>query len=107
MDAPLYKKLTNQVRQRKRQKSHLQQQSVLVKSMIIPVLSLSSFEGIFTTTHFYGEHIIQCIVTKVETRKQTGTLFLYKAVMYLECVPFLEKERDRGGPIAPTCPFAL
>ena len=29
----------------------------------------------------------------------------YKAVMYLECSPFLEKERDGGGPIAPMCPF--
>ena len=25
--------------------------------------------------------------------------------MYLECYPFLEKERDGGGPIAPMCPF--
>ena len=50
---------------------------------------------------------IQCIVTKVQTRKQTGTLSLslYKAGMYLECSPFLEKERDGGGPIAPMCPF--
>ena len=50
---------------------------------------------------------IQCIVTKVQTRKQTGTLSLslYKAVMYLECSPFLEKERDGGGPIALMCPF--
>ena len=50
---------------------------------------------------------VQCIVTKVQTRKQTGTLSLslYKAVMYLECSPFLEKERDGGGPIAPMCPF--
>ena len=25
--------------------------------------------------------------------------------MYLECSPFLEKERDGGGPIALMCPF--
>ena len=51
--------------------------------------------------------IIQCIVTKVQTRKQTDTLSmsLYKVVMYLECSPFLEKERDGGGLIAPMCPF--
>ena len=50
---------------------------------------------------------IQCIVTKVQTRKQTGTLSLslYKAAMYLECSPFLEKERDGWRPIAPMCPF--
>ena len=52
---------------------------------------------------------LQCIVTKLQTRKQTGTLSLslYKAVMYLECSPFLEKERDGGGPIAPMCPFVV
>ena len=45
--------------------------------------------------------------TKVRTRKHTVTLSLslYKTVMYLECSPFLEEERDGGGPIAPTCPF--
>ena len=42
--------------------------------------------------------VLQCIVTKVQTRKQTGTLSLslYKAAMYLECSPFLEKGRDGG-----------
>ena len=50
---------------------------------------------------------VQSIVTKVQTRKQMGTLSLslYKAFMYLECSPFLQKERDGGGPKAPKCPF--
>ena len=47
------------------------------------------------------------LCNKVQTRKQTGTLslLLYKAAMYLECSPFLEKERDSWRPIAPMCPF--
>ena len=57
---------------------------------------------IWTTIKF---SLLQCIVTKVQTRKQMGTLSLYKAVMYLECSPFLEKERDGWRPIAPMCPF--
>ena len=50
---------------------------------------------------------VLCIVTKVQTRKQTGTLSLplYKAAKYLECSPFLEKEEDGGGPIAAMCLF--
>ena len=58
-------------------------------------------------TFLYALLCVQSIVTKVQTRKQTGTLSLslYKAVMYLECSPFLEKERDGGGLVAPMCPF--
>ena len=52
-------------------------------------------------------HSIQCIVTRVQTRKLMGTLSLslYKAVMYLEYSPFPEKERDGWRLIAPMCPF--
>ena len=51
---------------------------------------------------FQEHYNIQCIVTKVQTRKQTGTLslYLYEAVMYLEYSPFLEKERADGWLIA-------
>ena len=37
----------------------------------------------------------------------TLSLSLYKAVMYLECSPFLEKERDSGGPIHIVCKFSV
>ena len=42
---------------------------------------------------------VKCIETKFQTRKQTNTLSmsLYKAVMYLEFSPFLDKEREGGG----------
>ena len=59
-----------------------------------------------TMYDFTGRPIpLQWIVTKVQARKQTGTLSLHKAVMYLECFPSLEKERDGGGLIAPLRPF--
>ena len=48
---------------------------------------------------------IQWIVRKFQTKKQTGTLYLCKAVRYLECLPFLEKVREGRGPIAPMCSF--
>ena len=66
-------------------------------------LSISSF---FQKQFFYSKWL-QCIATKVQTGKQTSTLFLslYKAVMYLGCSLFLGKERDGRGPIAPMCPF--
>ena len=50
--------------------------------------------------------VVKCIVTKTQTRIQTGTLSLslYKIVTFLECYPFLEKERD-GGLIPPMCLF--
>ena len=67
----------------------------------------SDYLSFFLHDSYIKAKYIKWIVTKVQTRKQTGTLSLslYKAVMYLECSPFLEKERDGGGPIALMCPF--
>ena len=50
---------------------------------------------------------IQCIVTKAQTRKSTGplSLSLYKAVMHLECSPFLEKERANSTDVPVCCLF--